>query len=133
LQKIPEIIVKAKEAAKRAGMDAGQLDDLAVIFDREGYSAELYRFLDGRDRDDKKRRAIFISWAKYKDKWVNDIRADEFDHKVTVSYEIQEPEEMRYLETERTMSKYGKIRTIVVRPFTPTRSKSKSRAIQLSV
>lgn len=46
LEKIPE-------------MNLAQLDDLIVIFDREGYSAELYRFLDGRDRDDKKCRAIF--------------------------------------------------------------------------
>ncbi|GAH03778.1 unnamed protein product, partial [marine sediment metagenome] len=32
----------------------------------------------------------------------------------TVTYEIQDPEEIRYFETERTMSKYGKIRAIVV-------------------
>jgi transposase len=114
LQKIPEIIAKAKAAAKRAGMDSGRLDNLVVIFDREGYSAELYRFLDGRDRDDKKRRAIFISWAKYKDKWVNIFGTDEFEHQVIVHYEIQEPEEVRYLETERSMSKYGKIRAIVI-------------------
>jgi hypothetical protein len=114
LQKIPEIIEKAKAAAKRAGMDRGELDDLIVIFDREGYSAELYRFLDGRDRDDKKRRALFISWAKYKDKWVNSFEAEEFDRQVTVRYKTQKPEEVRYLETERSMSKYGKIRAIVI-------------------
>ena len=114
LEKIPEMIAKVKEVARRAGIDRAQLDDLIVIFDREGYSAKLYRFLDGRDRDDKKRRAIFISWAKYKDKWVNDIPADSFDHTVIVNYEIQESEEVRYFETEKTMSKYGKIRTIVI-------------------
>ena len=114
LQKIPEMSAKVKEAAKRAGMTQQQLDDLIVIFDREGYSAELYRFLDGRDRDDKKHRAIFISWAKYADKWVYDIPTEEFDHTVSVTYEIQKAEEVRYLQTERTMSKYGKIRTIVI-------------------
>ena len=114
LQKIPEITEKAKAAAKRAGMSRQQLDDLIVIFDREGYSAELYRFLDGRDRDDKKPRAVFISWAKYADKWVNDIPAEAFDHTVRVSYEIQKSEEVRYLQTERPMSKYGKIRTLVI-------------------
>ena len=114
LQKIPEMCAKAKEAAKRAGADPGTLDDLIVIFDREGYSAELYRFLDGRDRDDKKPRAVFISWAKYADKWVNEIPAEAFDHTVRVTYEIQKAEEVRYVQTERTMSKYGKIRTIVI-------------------
>jgi transposase len=114
LQKIPEMIAKGKEVAKRVGIDPALLDDLTVIFDREGYSAELYRFLDGRDRNDKKRRAIFISWAKYKDKWVNNIPADKFDHTVIVRYEIREPKEVRYFETEKTMSKYGKIRAIVI-------------------
>ncbi len=114
LQKIPEIIGKAKEAAERAGIDPGELDDLIVIFDREGYSAELYRFLDGRDRDDKRRRAIFISWAKYADKWVNDIAADKFNKSVLVTYDIQEAEEVKYFETERVMNKYGTIRTIVI-------------------
>ena len=114
LQKIPEIAGKAKEAAKRAGIDPGQIDDLIVIFDREGYSAELYRFLDGRDRDDKRRRAIFISWAKYADKWVNDIAADKLNKSVLVSYDIQEAEEVKYFETERAMNKYGKIRAIVI-------------------
>jgi len=85
-----------------------------VIFDREGYSAELYRFLDGRDRDDKKPRAVFISWAKYADKWVYEIPAEAFEHTVSVTYEIQKAEEVRYVQTERTMSKYGKIRTIVI-------------------
>ena len=114
LQKIPEMSAKVKEAAKRAGMTQQQLDDLIVIFDREGYSAELYRFLDGRDRDDKKPRAIFISWAKYADKWVYEIPVEAFDHTVSVTYEIQKAEEVRYIQTERTMSKYGKIRTIVI-------------------
>ena len=114
LQKIPEISAKAKEAAKRAGVDPGKLDDLIVIFDREGYGAELYRFLDGRDSEDKKPRAVFISWAKYADKWVYDIPAEELDHTVTVTYDIQKAEEVKYVQTERMMSKYGKIRTLVI-------------------
>jgi len=114
LQKIPEIVGKAKEAAKRSRVDQGQLDDLIVIFDREGYSAELYRFLDGRDKEDKKHRAIFISWAKYADKWVYDIPDDKFDCRVFVKYDIQEAEEVKYFKTKRVMSKYGKIRTIVI-------------------
>lgn len=114
LQKIPEIVGKAKEAAARAGVDQGQLDDLVVVFDREGYSAELYRFLDGRDKEDKKHRAIFISWAKYADKWVYDIPDEKFDNSVIVTYDIQEAEEVKYFKTERMMSKYGKIRTIVI-------------------
>ncbi len=114
LQKIPEIVGKAKEAAARAGVDQEKLEDLVVIFDREGYSAELYRFLDGRDKEDKKRRAIFISWAKYADKWVYDIPDEKFDHSVIVTYDIQEVEEVRYFETKRMMSKYGNIRTIVI-------------------
>lgn len=114
LQKIPEIIAKAKEAASRAGVDQEQLEDLVVVFDREGYSAELYRYLEGRDKEDKKRRAIFISWAKYADKWVYDIPDEKFDHTVIVTYDIQEAEEVKYFKTERMMSKYGKIHTIVI-------------------
>jgi hypothetical protein len=41
---------------------------LIVVFDREGYSAQLYRYLDGKDQGAGKRRALFISWAKYSDK-----------------------------------------------------------------
>jgi len=85
LQKIPEILEKAKKIGKEIGLS----DELILIFDREGYSAELYRFLDGRDRKDKKRRAIFISWAKYTDKWVNNLAEEIFDKSVNVKYEIQ--------------------------------------------
>jgi len=65
LQKIPEIVEKAKKIGHEIGLSDEEIEDLIVIFDREGYSAELYRFLDGKDRKNKKRRAIFISWAKY--------------------------------------------------------------------
>ena len=106
------------EKAKRIGRDIGLseqvVDDLILVFDREGYSAELYRFIDGRDRKDKKRRAIFISWAKYSDKWVNEIVEDRFDQSVEVKYEIQGSKEIKYFQTKRTMSKYGVIRAVVI-------------------
>ncbi|MBA7684489.1 hypothetical protein ES703_92885 [subsurface metagenome] len=114
LQKIPEIIEKAKEIGKKAGLGPDQIDYLIVVFDREGYSAELYRYLDGRDRKDGKRRALFISWAKYAKKWVYDIPEKKFDKSVIITYDIQKPEEIKYFQTKRTMSKYGKIRTIVI-------------------
>jgi len=114
LQKIPEMIEKAKQIGNHVGLDQKQMDDIIVIFDREGYSAKLYRFLDGRDRDDGKRQAIFISWAKYAAKWVYDVPESRFNKSAIVNYEIQRPGKIKYFETERTMSKYGKIRAIVV-------------------
>jgi transposase len=52
LQKIPELIAKAKRIGAQAGVSREQLDQLIVVFDREGYSAELYRYLDGmRERE----------------------------------------------------------------------------------
>jgi hypothetical protein len=115
LRKIPELIEKAKRLGEQAGVNQERLDKLIVVFDREGYSAELYRYLDGRDQGEgKKRRALFISWAKYADKWVNDLAEEQFSQVARVTHQIQKPEEIRYLETERSMSKYGKIRTIVI-------------------
>jgi hypothetical protein len=73
LQKIPELIEKAKKLGAQAGVSRARLEQLIVLFDREGYSAELYRYLDGKDQGEGKRRALFISWAKYADKWVNDF------------------------------------------------------------
>ena len=114
LQKIPEIILKAKEAARRAGISEEDIENLTVVFDREGYSAELFRILDGRDSENKKFKARFITWAKYSDRWVNDIKDEKFDGRVTITYELQNPEEIKYFKTRRTMNKYGKIRTIVI-------------------
>jgi len=114
LQKIPEMLEKAKKIGRDIGLSEKVIDDLIIVFDREGYSAELYRFIDGRDRKDKKRRAIFISWAKYSDKWVNDIAEDRFDKSVEVKYEIQGSKEIKYFQTKRTMNKYGVIRAIVI-------------------
>lgn len=123
LQKIPEIIEKAKAIGKRVGLKDQQLDNMIVVFDREGYSGELYRYLDGRDRGEGKRRAFFITWSKYS-KWVYDIPEDKLDKTITVKYNIQENKEFKYYQTERMMSKYGKIRAIVVQ-----REKDKKRAV----
>jgi len=114
LQKIPELIEKAKRLGEQAGVSRERLDQLIVLFDREGYSAELYRYLDGRDLGEGKRRARFISWAKYAEKWVNDLAVEEFRQVARVQYQIQETEAIRYLETTRSMSKYGKIRAVVI-------------------
>jgi hypothetical protein len=114
LQKIPELIEKAKRIGEKAGVSRERLDKLIVLFDREGYSAELYRYLDGRDLGEGKRRALFISWAKYADKWVDDLAEEQFNQVARVTYQIREPEDIPYLETERSMSKYGKIRAVVI-------------------
>jgi hypothetical protein len=114
LQKIPELIEKAKKIGCAAGLSREVVDELIVVFDREGYSAELYRQLEGKDQGDEVRRAVFISWAKYADKWVYDIAEEKFDKTITVAYAIRKPETVRYFETERMMNKYGKIRTIVI-------------------
>jgi transposase len=114
LQKIPELIEKAKRIGEQAGVSRERLDQLIVLFDREGYSAELYRYLEGKDQGEGKRRALFISWAKYSDKWVNDLPEAQFNQVARVTYEIQQPEEIAYLETTRAMSKYGQIRAVVI-------------------
>ena len=114
LQKIPELIEKAKRIGEQAGVSQERLDQLIVVFDREGYSAELYRYLDGKDQGAGKRRALFISWAKYSDKWVNDLAEEQFNRVAQVTYEIRKAEAIPYLETTRPMSKYGKIRAVVI-------------------
>ena len=114
LQKVPELIEKAKRIGEQAGVSQERLGKLIVVFDREGYSAELYRYLDGRDEGAGKRRALFISWAKYADKWVNDLAEEQFNRVAQVTYEIRKAEAIPYLETTRTMSKYGKIRAVVI-------------------
>ena len=114
LQKIPELIEKAKRIGQQAGVSQERLEQLIVLFDREGYSAELYRYLDGQDEGAARRRALFISWAKYADKWVNDWAEEQFNQVAHVTYEIRKAEAIKYLETTRLMSKYGKIRAVVI-------------------
>jgi hypothetical protein len=113
-QKIPELIEKAKRIGEQAGVSRERLDKLIVLFDREGYSAELYRYLEGKDPGEGKRRALFIRWAKYADKWVNDLAEEQFKAVARVTYEIQKAEAIPYLETTRAMSQYGKIRAVVL-------------------
>lgn len=113
LKKIPEMILKAKDLAKEAGISEDELKNLIVIFDREGFSAELFRILDGQESENGKFKVIFVTWAKYSD-WVDNIEDEKFDKSLKVSYEIQKPKEYRYFETDRNMNKYGKIRAIVV-------------------
>jgi hypothetical protein len=114
LKKIPELIEQAKRIGQRAVISQERLDQVIVLFDREGYSAELYRYLDGKDEGAGKRRALFISWAKYADKWVNDWAEEQFNQAAHVTYEIRKAETIKYLETTRTMNKYGKIRAVVI-------------------
>lgn len=114
LEKIPELIKKAKKIGLRAGLSRERVDNLIVLFDREGYSAELYRYLDGKDGKAEKRRAIFISWAKYADRWVDQLEEELFDKNAEVAFEIKEPEKIQYFESERMMNKYGKMRVIVI-------------------
>jgi transposase len=114
IKKISEIIYKIKEIGKEAGVDT---KNLTVIFDREGYSAELFRQLSGIDErieNKEKCKAKFISWAKYADKWVNDFEEKELNQEIEVEYEVQKKEKIKYLQTERQMNKYGKIRAIVI-------------------
>lgn len=117
LDKVAEIINKVREIGEQIGIDS---KELTVIFDREGYCAELFRILDCEDVGETVRhtrvdeQVKFISWVKYADKWVNDFNEEEFKNKVTVKYKIQDSDEIKYFVTERQMSKYGKIRTVVI-------------------
>jgi transposase len=114
LKKIPEIILKAKKKALEVGIAEEEVNELIVMFDREGYSAELFRILDGKDSENGGFKITFITWAKYADRWVYDEKDIKFDRTTTVTYEIQKPEKVKYFETERLLKKYGKIRTIVI-------------------
>ncbi len=116
LEKIPEIINKSKKIAKEVGIDS---KNLTVIFDREGYCAELFRKLDGEEGLDGalregEEKVKFITWAKYADKWVNDFDENKFTEEVIVEYKIRKKKTIYYFDTKRSMSKYGKIRAIVI-------------------
>jgi transposase len=114
IEKISEVIRKIKEIGREAGVDT---EKLTIIFDREGYSAELFRQLSGIDErieDKEKYKANFISWAKYADKWIYDFEGKEFNQEIEVEYDIQKKEKIKYLQADRQMNKYGKIRAIVI-------------------
>lgn len=104
IEKIKEIIHKTRRMAKDIGITN---QDLTVIFDRGGYKAELFRDLD-------KLNVRYITWAKYFDRWVNDIAEEEFKTETKIRYDIRKPDQIRYFETEKTIKKYGKMRTIVI-------------------
>lgn len=106
LEIIPEMIEKARRLAQDVGIAA---DDLTVVFDREGYSAGFFRKLN-----DMQPKVKFITWAKYMDRWVGDYKEEQFDKRVTVDYEIQDSEEIKYLATKKEMNKYGAIRALVI-------------------
>jgi hypothetical protein len=111
---IQEMVEKAKQIGQRAGIGESQREELIVVFDREGYSGELYGYLDGGDLDGGKKRVIFVSWAKYANRWVYEIPQERFSKTVVVKYEIRKPEALKYCETQHRMSKYGMIRTVVI-------------------
>lgn len=102
--KIPGIITKVQQLAKECGENPG---DLVIVFDRGGYSAKLFRQLA-----DLKVR--YITWAKYFDKWVNDIEESKFNKKTKINYVIQDTDEIKYFELERKVRKYGQMRTIAI-------------------
>ncbi len=113
LQKIPELIEKAQRLRDEAG-GGGKDKRLIVLFDREGYSAELFRQLNDKNGLGRNGKVIFISWAKYVDRWVDDEPAERFDKTLDVTYQIREPETVRYFQTKRQMNRYGEIRAVVI-------------------
>ena len=44
LRKVPEMIENAKRIAKKAGVTEEEIENLIVVFDREGFSSELFRY-----------------------------------------------------------------------------------------
>lgn len=113
LQKIPELIEKAQRLRDEAGV-GGKDKKLIVLFDREGYSAELFRQLNDQSGLGRSGKVIFISWAKYVDRWVDDEPAERFDRTMEVTYQIRKPETVRYFQTQRQMNRYGEIRAVVI-------------------
>jgi hypothetical protein len=59
-------------------------------------------------------KVIFISWAKYVDRWIDDEPAERFDKTAEVTYQIRKPETVRYFQAKRPMNKYGEIRAVVI-------------------
>ena len=113
LQKIPELIEKAQRLRDAAGV-GGKDKMLIVLFDREGYSAELFRQLNDKNGLSRNGKVIFISWAKYVDRWIAEEPDERFDKTAEVTYQIKKPETVRYFQTNRQMNKYGDIRSIVI-------------------
>lgn len=116
LEMIPEIIMLAKKIGKETGVPDKEIEELTVIFDREGYSAKLFRRLSGKEKemDLSECTVKFISWAKNTEKWLKEIKEEEFIKEVEIEYKIQKSEKVRYFDTRREMNKYGEIRAIVI-------------------
>ena len=119
LEIIPEIIVLAKKLGKEIGLSDEKIKELTVIFDREGYCAELFRTLS--DKEDPAKEpgddaVKFISWAKNVEKYLQEIPDEKFEHEFEIKYEIQKAKKIKYFELVdgRPMKKYGKIRAIVI-------------------
>jgi hypothetical protein len=101
---IPALLKKLQRLAAEASLSVA---GLTVIFDREGYSGLLFRALDDL-------KVTFITWAKYADRWGDEILTEQFTHEMTLDYDVRPSEPVRYFETTRPMSKHGSIRTIVI-------------------
>lgn len=101
---IPALLTKLKTLSQTTGVS---VKDLTIIFDREGYSGPLFRALDAL-------HVTFITWAKYADRWVDDLPAEQFTATMTLTHDVHPSEEIRYVETTHRMSKYGAIRAIVI-------------------
>lgn len=119
IPKIPEVIKKLREAARSIGIEDEEIKDLTVVFDRGGYSGDLFRLLDEghqelEEEKDLEIKVKFITWAKYADKWVDEIDEEKFSQCTEVRYEVERPEKIKYFEDKRKMNKFGEIRTIII-------------------
>ena len=119
LEIIPDIIARAKKLGKEIGLSDEKIKELTVIFDREGYCAELFRTLSDKEDPAKEpgNDAVkFISWAKNVKKYLQQIPDEKFEHEFEMKYEIQKKKLIKYFEIPdgRIMKKYGKIRAIVI-------------------
>ena len=130
IPKIPEVIRKLRKVARSIGIKGEEIKDLSIVFDRGGYSGNLFRILDkdhkeAKEEKDEEIKVKFITWAKYADKWVYEIDAKKFIQSAEIDYQVQRPQKVKYFELERKMAKYGKIRTIIIQ----SRRKRKRTAI----
>lgn len=110
IRKVPEIINKLKKLAKEIDLD---VKDMTVIFDRGGFSAELFRWLDDREGQGQN-KVNFYTWGKNIDDWVKKFKGEEFIDCAKVKYKVQKSEEVKYIDTDRQVNKYGKMRAIAI-------------------
>jgi len=110
IRKIPEIINTLKRLSGEVGM---AVKDMTVIFDRGGFSAELFRLLDDREGGGQN-KVHFYTWGKNIDDWVKKFTEEEFMCSVKVTYKVQKSEQVHYIDTERQVNKYGTMRVIAL-------------------